>query len=134
MSREAKTAVKWYQPYYGRHSYRDSMLLWLEALCNTDKHRHFNLVAAATDGGIFNPGLPVIVGSSNPYSIYEGAVEEGTELARIPGEYVDVQFYPAIGIAFGQGGPAARESVRLILAGINAIVEFILNDFSRFFA
>lgn len=131
MTPTAQTAIERYQPYHGVNPYREERLLWLDRLCNIDKHRHLNLTTAATEGGLWSRGLPIATPS--PYFIHEGAVQNGTELARVPGEHTDVEFYPAIGVAFGQGSPAAGVSVREVLASIGVIVEGIVNSFSKFF-
>jgi hypothetical protein len=127
----AQTAIERHQPYHGRNPWREERLLWLDSLCNIDKHRHLNLTTAATEGGLWSRGLPI--DAPSPYFIHEGAVENDTELARVPGEHMDVEFYPAIGVAFGQGSPAAGVSVREVLASIEVIVESIVDSFSPFF-
>ena len=128
MSQPMRLAIKDLQPCYGGHPYRDLALWSLESLGNIDKHRHFNLTLSATDGGFWIPGLPL--DAPGKVFIYSGPIEDGTVLARVPREYVDVDFYPALGIAFDQGGPTARE----VLFGINEVVAGIIEDFgSRFF-
>lgn len=127
MSKPMKAAIKGLQPCYRRHTYRDPILWSLEILGNIDKHRHFNLTLSASDGGFWMPGLPL--GAARSVFVYSGPVKDGTILARVPREYMNVDFYPALGIAFDQGGPTTRE----VLFGINEVVAGIIEDFGRRF-
>jgi hypothetical protein len=127
MSKPMKAAIKKLQPCYRNSAFRDPILWALESLGNIDKHRHFNLTLCASDGGIWIPGLPVW--SDNKVFIYSGPIEDGTVLASVPQEYMDVDFHPAYGIAFDQGWPTARE----VLFGINEIVAGIIETFALAF-
>lgn len=127
MSQPMMTAIENLQPCSRGHPFRDTMLWYLESLGNIDKHRHFNLTLNATDGGFWIPGLPIDAVKTT--FIYSGPIEDGTVLARVPREYVDVDFHPIMGIAFDQGGPTTRE----VLFGINEVVAGIIEDFARRF-
>lgn len=128
VSDEAFTRVEFFQPCQGHNSYRDRWLLWLESLASIDKHRYLHLFDAGLEGGFF-AGLDSPVGTF----IHSGRVEDGTEIARIPRKDADVNFLPAIGVAFGPDGPAGNESVRNAFYSIREMVKIILEDFSPFF-
>ena len=95
-----------------------------------DKHRHLLLITAGTEDGFPLPSLPINVSG---VSIWSGRVENGTELARIGGEHADVDFAPAVGVAFGAGGPASDASVRETFYAIREMVKVILGEFLWFF-
>ena len=60
-------------------------------------------------------------------------MENSTELARIGGEHADVDFAPAVGVAFRAGGPASDASVRETFYAIREMVKVILGEFLWFF-
>ena len=59
MSPATKAIIKAQQPCFSTHLYRRQQFLWIDELCNVDKHRHLYLTQAATGGGLFNQGLPI---------------------------------------------------------------------------
>ncbi|MCH7826318.1 MAG: hypothetical protein IH849_16095 [Acidobacteria bacterium] len=104
----------------------------LELLNNVDKHRHLHLVTASTDGGFFNPGLPIQLADAT--FIHQGAVDNNTILARVPSGYKHVNFAPVMGIAFDpRGQEVPGESVIALMSLINYIVGDIVNEFDHAF-
>lgn len=131
MSDEAKALIEQTQPCFGRNPHRNKVLTWLEALHNVDKHRHLNLTVAATIGGLWSPGLPVTAPEET--FIYEGPIQEKTELARVPEKYAYVEFRPALDVAFGDGTPAAGQSVLYVLIAIRELLDPLVTQFHSFF-
>jgi hypothetical protein len=133
MSKTAIALIEETQPCFGRNPHRNKLLAWLDGLHNVDKHRHLNLTVAATIGGLWFPGLPVV--AHEEVFIYEGPVEDGTELARVPQKYAYVQFAPATDVAFGDGTPASGESVFAVLIGIRELLISlgVVSQFHQFF-
>lgn len=128
---KAVAAIKQLQPCFGTNPYRVKWLEWIEELTVIDKHRHLHLFTAGTEGGFFRPGVP----RGSTWTIASGRVEDGTEMARLSGQNPDVNFLPAIGVAFRPGGPVGDdESVRMAFYGIREMVKIILEEFSVFFS
>lgn len=122
------------QPF-GRESNPGGLLLWrLHKLHNVDKHRHFNLINAFYWGAWPNPAdLQVWRSIADKVMKNFGRVEQGTELARIPPEYVDVNFYPTFEIAFGDTTEAPGEPVIEVLGGIADHITNLLDQYERLF-
>ncbi len=121
MDNKAIALIQQTQPCFGSNPYRNQILSWLDGLHNVDKHRHFNLTIAGTMGGMWIPGLPV--SAVDEVFIHEGLIKDDTELARVPQKYADVEFTPPIDIAFGDGTPAAGESIFSLLIGIREVLS-----------
>jgi hypothetical protein len=129
MNAAAIARIQDLQPCYGRNPYRSRMLLLLEDLNNIDKHRHLHLITITGTGGLWAPdGIPR---AETRWFIYQGPIEEGTILARLAGEYVDVNFAPAHDVAFADAPPLSIPGtlVAYVLIGIRDLVERIVNDF-----
>lgn len=134
MSKKARTMIRDLQPCFGPNPNRNDVLSWLEDLCNTDKHRHLNLVAASQEGGFFTKELPI---GSYPTYAAGGPVENGTELAWLDGltqDDPDMHFRPMVDVAFGDESAAPLESVALTIAKMYEVVTQTIAAFrSEFF-
>ena len=129
---EIYAAIKREQPFEGSPG---GLLLWrLHNLHNVDKHRHFNLVTSFYWGALTHPrDIQIWRAISDRLMTNFGRVEQGTELARIPREYVDVDFYPTFAIAFGDETAAPGEPVEQVVGGIDDLVHNILDQYERAF-
>lgn len=110
MSDGAKTAIKDLQPCFGRNAHRNFTLWNLENLNNVDKHRHLNVVAAATAGGSWD-------GIKGDVFLHDGPLEDGTVVARYGAENVNVYFGLVLDVAFRDAEPPG---------GIDSLVSAIL--------
>lgn len=130
---EVQAAVKREQPYSGYTI--GGLLVWrLHQLHIVDKHRHFNLVYSFYMGAWGNPAdLQVWRAIANRVMTNLGRVEQGTILARIPREYVHVDFYPTFETAFSEASDAPGEPVRQVLGGIDDLVHNIVDEYQRLF-
>lgn len=116
-----------WQPYHLAHSreWRAEVLWQLETLVNVDKHRHLNLMLAAT-GNAFSWDPP----GSAP-NLHKGPVRAGTVIARCPaGSWKrELGVAPALAFAdlpkprFGSG------DVYGVLFNIETVVDFLVEDF-----
>ena len=131
MTPEMKAMVKATQPCYGVNPYINKVLGWLEDLNNIDKHRRLHLTFAGAIGGMWVPGLPM--NASGEVMIYEGPVEDGTILARVPEKHMDVEFGPFFDVTLPAGGPAAGERVLSVLIGIREMVRRVIERFTTEF-
>ncbi len=129
---EAQTIIEFAQPCLKKHVWRNRTLSSFRDLSNIDKHRHLHLVVSATSGGFFSHALPVSVGVNKQYFIYEGPVQKDTILARIPSEYVDVDFAPLMDIAFGQSAQLAEDTVYVALVSFRYVVANIIGSLRPF--
>lgn len=127
ISKEARAYIKSEQPCYRGGGSRSQHLSFLEELNNVDKHRHLHLVTASSSGGLWSPGLPVEAASDDRVFVLDGPVEDGTVVARVPGEYAYVNFSFLPDIAFGEGKPK-EQSVRLVLTTCKVVVESIITQ------
>lgn len=116
------------QPYNGRYPDSPNEILGLlNRLGNVEKHRHFNLIAAAVELACFTVDTDALAYSF----IHKGPVEDDTVLAIAEGK-VDVDFIPAPGVAFGQGGDAPGKLVNELMLLIEFAVEGVLGDLAWF--
>lgn len=125
----AVALIKDFQPCHTQHHYWGPSLWHLETLGNVDKHRHFNLLTAATAGGFWNPVLPV--GASDVVFIAEGPVERGTVVASVPERYAYVDFSFVPDVAFDEAPAPADDSVDGVLMGIDSIVAHIVDELGK---
>jgi hypothetical protein len=129
MSDQAKKIIENEQPINAKNQIRGNRLALLKELDDIDKHRHIHITLTAIDGGVFVPGLPVLVGTSNSYFIHTGPIIDKTILARIPKEYKNVNFIPSFDISFESGVSCEGESVISILIAFDQLVAEIINRF-----
>jgi hypothetical protein len=122
-----RTVIKDCQPCFGSNSFRNRNLFLLEELSNIDKHRRFNLTTAATEGGFWVPGIA----SHRGTFIHQGGIRSGTILARCPAAYTEVDFAPALGIAFSDG-LASGESVYQVLIDIREVTRLTVERFREY--
>jgi hypothetical protein len=126
------------QPYYGGDSVKSGLLRLLDGLHNVDKHRHFSLTTGAF-AGFFEPAGDIRIEalrSINQSAIFShggGRVKQGTVLARIPRQYVNVEFNPAFDVIFDETTEAPNQKVLLVLGGIADVVHDILDQYERLF-
>ena len=131
MSLEAKTIIDSEQPWKARNPRRGETLKLLSELDNIDKHRHIHVTLTATNGGLFDPGLPLQVGVSGNWFIHTGSVDDGTVLARIPTGHEGLRFIPDFGLSFGPGTPGEGESVTGTMIAFDQLVADIINGFDH---
>ena len=129
---EVQTALDRLQPGGGSDMFSEMLLAYLDHLDIVDKHRHFNLITIV-HGGVFpRRGQDIHIARDIQNALFSrvGRVEHGAILARIPREYVNVDFYPTFDVAFGEG-QAAGESVSRVIYSIRDQVDSLLYDFEN---
>ena len=129
---EIRAAIQREQPFEGQVG---GVILWqLNKLQNVDKHRHFNLITSFYWGAFPGPGdIQIWRSIADKLTPNLGRVEQGAELGRIPGELMDMDFYPTFAIAFGDDTAALGGPVEQVLGGIDDAVHNILDQYERLF-
>ena len=125
VAQNAVDLIKSFQPCHTQHLYFGPSLLRLENLGNVDKHRHFNLLTAATAGGFWSRPLPL--GAVDEVFIAEGPVKQGTVVASVPKQYADVGFSIVPDVAFDEAASGVEKSVEAVLEGIEDVVDHIVD-------
>jgi len=129
MLARVQAAIERLQPYNGRDPHgTDRFLLLLDSLGNVEKHRHFNLIVASLEAARLITPNPERV---TEFFIHKGPIEDGTILARCKGN-VDMNFDAVFGVAFGERGNAAGESVDKVILNIELAVEAVLQELACF--
>jgi len=126
------------QPYCGHNNFGGELLVTLRDLNNIDKHRHFNLVVSIYQGtlpeDLSQIDINTLRGFTDKIIINAGRIEAGAELARIPRDYVHVDFSPSFSIAFAESGwPTEEISISHVLGGIADHVTYILDEYEQDF-
>ncbi len=123
-----RAAIKQYQPAEITHTYRKATLAAFETLYTIDKHRHLNLITACVEMGFWSHALPIRADTF----IHDGVVKDGTILASVPREHMDVDFGPGFGIALDEPGVDPESAIHLLF-GIREITAEIIATFAREF-
>jgi hypothetical protein len=137
MRQEHRTVLETLQPYRAGHG--NTSLEQLAWISNTDKHRLVHTTASHA-GNL----VPNVLQARSGYSIarsefgFTGLLEGGTEIGRLkveppnPDLQVDMQFAPAISVAFGDpGSPVYGFAADGLLKQILEIVEGLVAVFDR---
>jgi hypothetical protein len=102
-------------------------LMWLQDLCNIDKHRELHLLVASSQGGGWYYPQPI---TTVPYL---GPLAKGTELLRVPAENADLGFVPFVFIEVDLPWPVYRKNLSWLLGKVYAEPAAIVQRFKTEF-
>lgn len=140
MSRAAQTSVERLQPYHRRKLPTAVALLWLDQICNVDKHRALHPTGSMLVGSRFGIESTGARFSLRAVEVFARQLTERAMLARFTGEFeggVVLRQDAAFDVVFAKdaGAPAVRG--RSVVGSLLAIRDFVdlavLPELARFF-